>query len=76
MRNLKIPTNLTALAYKSIKEYILDGNLDNDFRLTEEFLSGQLGISKSPIREAAGPSGRWLRRAAVGFRGRLHHPCR
>jgi DNA-binding GntR family transcriptional regulator len=52
MRKLKIPTNLTALAYKSIKEYILEGRLDEDSRLTEEFLSGQLGISKSPIREA------------------------
>ena len=52
MRKLKIPTNLTSLAYKSIKEYILEGRLDEDSRLTEEFLSGQLGISKSPIREA------------------------
>lgn len=52
MRKLKIPTNLTSLAYKSIKEYILEGRLDENSRLTEEFLSGQLGISKSPIREA------------------------
>src|ERR1017187_6021043 len=52
MRKLKIPTNLTCLAYKSIKEYILEGRLDENSRLTEEFLSGQLGISKSPIREA------------------------
>ena len=52
MRKLKIPTNLTSLAYKSIKDYILEGRLDEDSRLTEEFLSGQLGISKSPIREA------------------------
>ena len=52
MRKLKIPTNLTSLAYKSIKGYILEGRLDEDSRLTEEFLSGQLGISKSPIREA------------------------
>jgi DNA-binding GntR family transcriptional regulator len=52
MRKLKIPTNLTSLAYKSIKEYILEGRLDDNSRLTEEFLSGQLGISKSPIREA------------------------
>jgi DNA-binding GntR family transcriptional regulator len=40
------------MAYKSIKEYILDGHLRVDSRLTEEFLAGQLGISKSPIREA------------------------
>src|SRR5215469_15595529 len=52
MRRLKIPSNLTALAYKHIKEYILEGRLDGDSRLTEEFLAGQLGISKSPIREA------------------------
>ena len=52
MKKLKIPSNLTTLAYNSIKEYILDGRLDDDSRLTEEFLSTQLGISKSPIREA------------------------
>ena len=44
--------NLTALAYTSIKRYILEGDLDEDARLTEEFLSSQLGISKSPVREA------------------------
>ena len=33
MRKLKIPTNLTALAYKSIKEYILEGRLDEDSRV-------------------------------------------
>lgn len=52
MKKLKIPSNLTTLAYNSIKEYILDGRLDDNSRLTEEFLSTQLGISKSPIREA------------------------
>ena len=52
MKKLKIPSNLTKLAYDSIKEYILDGRLDENSRLTEEFLSTQLGISKSPIREA------------------------
>jgi DNA-binding GntR family transcriptional regulator len=52
MKKLKIPSNLTTLAYNSIKEYILEGRLDEDSRLTEEFLSTQLGISKSPIREA------------------------
>ena len=52
MKKLKIPSNLTTLAYNSIKEYILDGRLDENSRLTEEFLSSQLGISKSPIREA------------------------
>jgi len=43
MKKLETPQNLTALAYKSIKAYIL---------LTEELLSHQLGISKSPVREA------------------------
>jgi len=52
MKKLKIPSNLTSLAYKSIRDYILEGRLDEDSRLTEEFLSTQLGISKSPIREA------------------------
>jgi DNA-binding GntR family transcriptional regulator len=52
VKKLKIPSNLTRLAYNSIKEYILDGRLDENSRLTEEFLSTQLGISKSPIREA------------------------
>ncbi len=44
--------NLTTLAYESIKRYILEGDLDEESRLTEDFLSGQLGISKSPVREA------------------------
>src|SRR5690349_12960913 len=52
MKKLKIPSNLTTLAYNSIKEYILEGRLDESSRLTEEFLSTQLGISKPPIREA------------------------
>ena len=52
MKKIKIPSNLTSLAYDSIKQYILDGKLDEDARLTEEFLSTALGISKSPIREA------------------------
>ncbi|MFB3830170.1 MAG: GntR family transcriptional regulator [Bryobacteraceae bacterium] len=52
MKKINIPSNLTSLAYDSIKQYILDGKLDEDARLTEEFLSTALGISKSPIREA------------------------
>jgi DNA-binding GntR family transcriptional regulator len=52
MKKLKIPANLTVLAYESIKQYILEGRLDGDARLTEEHLATQLGISKSPIREA------------------------
>ncbi len=55
MRSLKkidAPQNLTELAYESIKTYILREDLDEETRLTEEFLSSQLGISKSPVREA------------------------
>ncbi len=52
MKKIKIPSNLTSLAYDSIKRYILDGRLDEGGRLTEEFLATALGISKSPIREA------------------------
>jgi DNA-binding GntR family transcriptional regulator len=52
MKPLKIPSNLTALAYESIKDHILTGQLNEDTRLTEDSLAKQLGISKSPIREA------------------------
>jgi len=52
MKKIDIPSNLTTLAYNSIREYILQGRLDETSRLTEDFLSGQLGISKSPVREA------------------------
>jgi DNA-binding GntR family transcriptional regulator len=51
---LKIPKypNLTELAYLQIKQHILEGTLDEDAKLTEETLAAQLGISKSPVREA------------------------
>lgn len=52
IEKLAPPQNLTTLAYASIKRYILEGELDEDSRLTEDFFSGQLGISKSPVREA------------------------
>jgi len=52
VRKLKIPQNLTSLTYKHVKEYILDGHLKEGDRLTEDFISKQLGISKSPVREA------------------------
>jgi DNA-binding GntR family transcriptional regulator len=52
MKKIEIPSNLTTLAYNSIREYILQGRLDEASRLTEDFLSNQLGISKSPVREA------------------------
>jgi DNA-binding GntR family transcriptional regulator len=47
----KIP-NLTELTYRSIKQNVLDGTLGELARLTEESLATQLGISKSPVREA------------------------
>lgn len=52
MKKIKIPSDLTSLAYQSIKQHILEGSLDQDSRLTEALLSEQLGISRSPIREA------------------------
>ncbi|HYK35763.1 GntR family transcriptional regulator [Alloacidobacterium sp.] len=52
IEKLAPPQNLTTLAYASIKRYILEGELDEGSRLTEDFFSGQLGISKSPVREA------------------------
>ncbi len=52
MRKLRIPDNLTTLAYRTIKDYIWEGRLDEGERLTEDFISRQLGISKSPVREA------------------------
>ncbi|HEY4382778.1 MAG TPA: GntR family transcriptional regulator [Acidobacteriaceae bacterium] len=52
LKKLDTHQNLTALAYSSIKSYILRADLDEHTKLTEEFLSNQLGISKSPVREA------------------------
>jgi DNA-binding GntR family transcriptional regulator len=52
MKRIKIPSDLTSLAYNNIKQHILEGRLHYDSRLTEAMLSKQLGISRSPIREA------------------------
>jgi DNA-binding GntR family transcriptional regulator len=51
---LKLPKypNLTELAYQHIKRSILEGSLIEGSRLTEDNLAAQLGISKSPVREA------------------------
>ncbi len=51
---LKIPKypNLTELAYLHIKQYILEGSFSEGTKLTEDALAAQLGISKSPVREA------------------------
>ena len=52
IKKLESPQNLTELAYRSIKTFILREELDEETRLTEEALASQLGISKSPVREA------------------------
>ncbi|ADW70810.1 GntR family transcriptional regulator [Granulicella tundricola] len=44
--------NLTELAYLSIKRSMLEGKVEWHQRLTEDMLASQLGISKSPVREA------------------------
>ena len=51
---LKLPKapNLTELAYQSVKQQLLNGSFREGSKLTEEYLSSQLGISKSPVREA------------------------
>ncbi|HUX09933.1 MAG TPA: GntR family transcriptional regulator [Terriglobia bacterium] len=49
---LKIPENLTQQAYRSIRDSIIWGKIDNREHLTEEFFASRFGISKSPIREA------------------------
>jgi DNA-binding GntR family transcriptional regulator len=52
LNKLQKTPNLTDLAYFSVKQHLLDGSLGEGSRLTEEALSSQLGISKSPVREA------------------------
>jgi DNA-binding GntR family transcriptional regulator len=47
----KVP-NLTEMTYVSIKKAVLTGLFEPSFRLTEERIATQLGISKSPVREA------------------------
>lgn len=51
---LKIPKypNLAELAYLHVKQHILEGPLEEGAKLTEDTLATQLGISKSPVREA------------------------
>lgn len=52
MIKISKPPNLTELAYLSVRQSLVNGSLREGQRLTEESLSSQLGISKSPIREA------------------------
>jgi DNA-binding GntR family transcriptional regulator len=52
MNKLTNVPNLTELTYRSVKQRLLDGTLSEGMRLTEELLATQLGVSKSPVREA------------------------
>ncbi len=52
MKKITQSPNLTELAYRSIKRSLLAGLIHGSSRLTEEFLANELGISKSPVREA------------------------
>jgi len=52
MQKIKQAPSLTEQAYRSIKQSVLNGSFGDSARLTEEALSLQLGISKSPVREA------------------------
>ncbi|MGA7157178.1 MAG: GntR family transcriptional regulator [Acidobacteriaceae bacterium] len=44
--------NLTEQAYQSVKRQLLNGSFRQGSKLTEEYLSNAMGISKSPVREA------------------------
>lgn len=52
MRKLTRPVDLTSRAYEEIKRFMLEGRLDENTKLSETWLSAQLGISRSPVREA------------------------
>ena len=52
LKKLQSSLSLTEQAHQSIKRYILVKNPGADVRLTETFFAEQLGISKSPVREA------------------------
>src|ERR1700735_1188277 len=52
MLKLTKSPNLTEQAYQSVKRQLLSGSFPEGSKLTEEYLSSALGISKSPVREA------------------------
>lgn len=52
MLKLTKTPNLTEQAYQSVKRQLLNGSFPEGSKLTEEYLSSALGISKSPVREA------------------------
>src|SRR5678816_969110 len=51
-RLLVRPKSLTDLAHDSIRQLIVDGELAMGAQLSEATLAAQLGISKTPVREA------------------------
>jgi len=52
IERLEAKETLTEQAHRSIKRYILGGQIDFQERFTESFFADHLGISKSPVREA------------------------
>lgn len=52
LEQIATASSLTEQAHERIRRYILSGQRAPAERLTEEFFSQQLGISKSPVREA------------------------
>jgi DNA-binding GntR family transcriptional regulator len=46
------PKSLTSIAKESIRRAIVDGHLAFGSQLSENVLAGQLGVSKTPVREA------------------------
>ncbi len=51
-RQLERPKSLTDLAHDSIRQLIVGGELAFGEQLSEQSLAAQLGISKTPVREA------------------------
>lgn len=55
LRSIEVPTKLSEVAYEAIKQAILTAELDdlsNGGQVDEKILAEQLGISRTPIREA------------------------
>lgn len=52
MKKIKQNESLADLAYKSLKEAIVHGKLKDEELLPEEKLAKQLGISRTPLRDA------------------------
>lgn len=52
IKKIKQNESLSALAYKSLKEAIVHGQLKDGELLPEEKLAKQLGISRTPLRDA------------------------